>query len=270
MRICLFVFAIAMTAALGACQPAPKAPAEPRPSDRVPQGSSPTVIHGRATYLERIKMPPGADLVVQLIDNGATEAPQAVIASIRLEDVAGPPYDFNLPYDASKLRPGGLYGLHANLYGPGGEVWFMTDTRVPVTPGNSDLTEFRMVRVPGEGEGPATGSGGQSPWESAKARGIVFRGVGNEPGWFVEVGQGDAPTLRATLDYGERQVEVPGASPRTGADGYTGKTADGVAVSLRITREDCSDGMSDERYPAAAEFQVGAQVYRGCGRFLQE
>jgi len=261
------LLAVAMTATLGACQPGPKTTTDPDPSAHMPAMSAPTAIRGRATYLERIKMPPGADLVVQLVDNQLADTPRAVIASVRLVDVAGPPYEFTLPYDATKLRAGGTYGLHANLHGPDGELWFVTDTRVPVTPGSSDMVEFRMVRVPGEGEAPPVAN---SPWEEARARGIVFRGVGNEPGWFVEVGQGNAPTMRATLDYGERKVEVTGATPLSSTYGYGGKTADGTLVVLRIKREACSDGMSDERYPASAELKVGEQTYRGCGRFLQE
>ena len=99
---------------------------------------------------------------------------------------------------------------------------------------------------------------------------MVFRGIGNEPGWFVEVEQGNSPTIRATLDYGAREVEVTGATPLSGSGGYSGKTAGGTAVVLRIKREGCSDGMSDEHYPASAELKVGDQAYRGCGRFLQE
>lgn len=262
------LLAIAMTAALGACQPGPKTTVDPSSSNNVPATSAPTAIHGRATYLERIKMPPGADLAVQLVDTQLADTPQAVIASIRLDDVAGPPYEFTLPYDDAKLRANGRYGLHASLRGPDGELWFVTDTHVPVTPGGSDVVEFRMVRVPGEGEVPPPAV--NSPWDEAKARGIGFRGIGNEPGWFVEVEQGNAPTMRATLDYGERKVEVTGATPLSSTHGYGGKTADGTQVMLRIKREACSDGMSDERYPATAELKVGDRTYRGCGRFLQE
>lgn len=267
MRIYLLL-AIAMAAALSACQPAPKPSSDAAPTVALPETSTQAVIHGRAMYLERIKMPPGADLVVQLIDNQLADTPRAVIASVRLDDVAGPPYEFTLPYDADKLRPGSIYGLQASLRGPDGELWFVTDTRVPVTPGNSEVVEFRMVRVPGEGEASPPGS--SSPWHKAKARGIVFRGVGNEPGWFVEVGRGNTPTIRATLDYGERTVEVAGATPLGGAYGYGGSAEDGTLVVLRVTREACSDGMSDERYPASAELKIGEETYRGCGRFLQE
>jgi uncharacterized lipoprotein YbaY len=257
-----------MAAALAACQPAPKISSDAGPSVDPPAASVPAVIHGRATYVERIKMAPGADLVVQLIDNQLADTPRAAVASVRLDDVAGPPYEFALSYEPGKLRPGSTYGLHAKLHGPDGELWFVTESRVPVTPGSGDVVEFRMVRVPGEGEAsprPAT-----SPWDEAKARGIVFRGVGNEPGWFVEVGQGTAPTMRATVDYGERTVEVAGATPLSNAQGYSGKSGDGSVVVLHIRREACSDGMSDERYSASAELKVGAGTYRGCGRFLRE
>lgn len=107
-----------------------------------------------------------------------------------------------------------------------------------------------------------------TPWEQARARGSAFRGIGTEPGWWVEVGGGDAPRLHAELDYGERKVEVAGAS--RAADGYVGSTADGVAVSLTTAKEPCSDGMSDTEYPASAILTVGGRTYRGCGRFLTE
>ena len=107
-----------------------------------------------------------------------------------------------------------------------------------------------------------------SPWDAARARGSVFRGLGTEPGWTVEIGAGATPRLLAELDYGERRIEVAQAS-RT-EEGYVGSTAEGLAVSLTTKREVCNDGMSDIRYPASATLTVGGRTYRGCGRFLTE
>lgn len=109
-----------------------------------------------------------------------------------------------------------------------------------------------------------------SPWEQAKARGIVFRGIGNEPGWLVEVGTSATPALHAELDYGERKIDIAHAQPLSGATGYTGATSDGVEVKLQLQRGDCSDGMSDQTYPVSAKLSVGDKTYAGCGRFLQE
>ena len=39
------------------------------------------------------------------------------------------------------------YSLHASLVSGGSHLEFVTDTRVPVTPGSKDVVEFRMVRA---------------------------------------------------------------------------------------------------------------------------
>ena len=109
---------------------------------------------------------------------------------------------------------------------------------------------------------------GESPWESAKARGVAFRGVGNEPGWVVEVDAGIAPDMRATVDYGERKFVVPRAHVMK--VGFEGVATDGTRVVLLLRHEDCSDGMSDAVYPVVATLNVGGQEYRGCGRFLAD
>lgn len=265
MRTMMLALALALSAC--GCQPGPVGPRETVGNAAAPESNrGQAVIRGRATYLERVKMPPGADLVVQLVDQQLADTPRAVVASVRLDDVAGPPYAFTLPYDPARLRANGAYGLHASLRGPDGTLWFVTDARVAVTPGHQDVVELSMVRVPGAGE--AAPPANASPWAEADARGVAFRGVGNEPGWFVEVDQGETPALRATLDYGERTLEVARMHPLADSGGFSGKTADGTAVVLRIQREACSDGMSDEHYPASVELTVGEQAYRGCGRFL--
>ena len=110
-----------------------------------------------------------------------------------------------------------------------------------------------------------------SPWDQAKARGAGFRAVGNEPGWAVEVGMGENPVLTATLDNGERNIEVAQAQALTGDNsGFSGKTADGTAVELLVKREACTDAMSGEAFAASAQLKVGDQTYSGCGRFLSE
>lgn len=109
-----------------------------------------------------------------------------------------------------------------------------------------------------------------SPWEQARERGIVFRGIGNEPGWVVEVGTGETPVLHAQLDYGERQIDVAHAQALPGGLGYAGTDGDGIDVQLQLRRGDCSDGMSDEIYPVSVQLVVGGKAYAGCGRFLQE
>lgn len=125
-----------------------------------------------------------------------------------------------------------------------------------------------MFTLDGQPQPDCTVSDEVSPWQRARERGVVFKGLGTEPGWSVEVGAGDSPELRAELDYGERTVVVPQATGTSSTPGFGGKTADGTDVVLRIRDGDCSDGMSDRNYPASIELGVGEAAYKGCGAWL--
>ena len=118
------------------------------------------------------------------------------------------------------------------------------------------------------GQYECTRSQRASPWTHAATRGITFRAVGNEPGWLVEIGDGGAPSLHASLDYGQRNVDVTQMHPD--ARGFEGKTADGTTVTLEVLRKTCQDGMSGESFKAEATLVVGGKSYRGCGAFLPE
>lgn len=109
-----------------------------------------------------------------------------------------------------------------------------------------------------------------SPWQDAKARGVVFRGVGNESGWWLEVGAGVAPTLTATLDYGQRTLQVDQWRVEADGPGFAGTADDGAAVRLSLSRAVCSDGMSDERNEVGANLTFDERRYAGCGGFLAQ
>ena len=341
------VFFLACAVALTGC---PREATTARPDSEAPVDGQPiptdtNFINGRAFYLERIKIAPGADFTVDLVEQ---QHPDVTLATTTLEDVAGPPYDFALQYDPAKLRADGRYALAAVLRGADGAVLFTTPAPVPVKTGDANIVEFRMVRagagdVPqpagqlqrthwtcdgmtldaafdtegrrvelalpdgmlslplaisasgaryldhrgnefwtkGDG-GTLTHEGGKklacvrqdappatgSPWADAKARGIAFRAIGTEPGWMLEVGQGERPALHAELDYGERVLDVAAMQPLSGLSGYVGTAADGARVRLVLERRGCSDGMSDDVYPVAVQLEAGDRNYRGCGRFL--
>lgn len=337
--------AVPFALALAACQPAQRdeAPASPAPSgspaaDAPRERPADTVILGEATYRERIKVPPGASLTVELVSVG--DAAPRVLASTRLPDVAGPPIPFSLPYDAARVPAAGRYGLRATLDGPDGERWFATPEPVPVVPGEGLAVEVLLRRATSQavtsqasagsthhwecgdlgvmsrygasdvrlsanartwtlplarsasGARYADASGNEfwtksasgrltidgeatrdcvqarepSPWNAAALRGVSFRAVGNEPGWWVEVAPGEAPRVRAVLDYGERELSLDMGS---NAGGFVGEWT-GEPVRLAIERTACVDGMSGQRFEARAELQVGTRRYAGCGGWLAD
>lgn len=132
---------------VAACQSTPAGTSAGQTGGTPPGGESQRMITGTATYLERVKMPPGSSLHVQLIDNHMADTQKGVMSEITMKDVAGPPYNFTLPYDPNKLRDVGVYTLNATLYGPDGQLWFATRERVPFDPMDGTPIELRMQRV---------------------------------------------------------------------------------------------------------------------------
>jgi uncharacterized lipoprotein YbaY len=144
MRLAILAAAIALAACQSVNRPQQLtgvAPTAPTPR---------AVVRGRATYLERILLAPGATLDVQLIDDANADASgtaTATIASARWNDLHGPPYEFALPYDAVRVDGKGHYSLRATLRDASGHLEFATDRRVEVVPGANVVVEFRLVRV---------------------------------------------------------------------------------------------------------------------------
>lgn len=131
-------------------------------------------------------------------------------------------------------------------------------------------TESATLTLAGEERRDCVATDRVSPWEQAAERGIAYRAVGQEPGWLVEVSDGDdGASLTAHLDYGQRLLEVP-ALEAEGDMRYQGRTRDGTSVALTIQERDCADPMSGERFRTAASLVVNGQEYQGCGSFLSD
>ena len=104
--------------------------------------------------------------------------------------------------------------------------------------------------------------------QDARARGVDFRGVGQEPAWVVELKEGDHIT--AVLDYGGTTLELPTPSGKTAADGtltYDAST-DTDHLVLNIKGKTCVDSMSGESHPSTVELVVNDKPYHGCGDWL--
>lgn len=106
------------------------------------------------------------------------------------------------------------------------------------------------------------------PWRAAALRGVDLRALGQEPGWSVEVVQGEWMRLIATGREGMLIAPDP-ARERTesGATVYTG-WADGQRLRLRLTESACTDAMSGESHPLTASLTLGGRELRGCARRL--
>lgn len=107
-----------------------------------------------------------------------------------------------------------------------------------------------------------------SSLQDARARGVDFRAVGQEPGWVVELKDGDQIT--AVLDYGATSLILPTPSGETAEDGTVtyDTSTDTDHLLLTIRKKICVDTMSGESHPSTVQVLVNEKSYQGCGDWL--
>lgn len=102
-------------------------------------------IQGSVYYRERIMLPPGAEVEVQLQDISRPDALASVIASVLLTPEGGPPYHFAIEYDPARINPRMRYALRATI-SVGGSLLF-TSTEY-IDPFAGGPLEILVQRVP--------------------------------------------------------------------------------------------------------------------------
>ncbi|HZM94163.1 MAG TPA: MliC family protein [Vicinamibacterales bacterium] len=107
----------------------------------------------------------------------------------------------------------------------------------------------------------------REPWQEAADRGVDFRAVGQEPGWFLEIDK--EKQIRLIYDYAEHQVTTPVPPPSVKG---TSTIYDAMVESHRLTIviEDvpCTDAMSGEAFPRSVSVTLDSKTLRGCGKFI--
>jgi uncharacterized membrane protein len=85
---------------------------------------------------------------------------------------------------------------------------------------------------------------------------------GNEPFWALTI---DGKTFRLTRpDHPDIVAEAPGAAIAEGRAIWVAKTPEGQQMTVSLYASDCSDGMSDLKYPMSAEVVLLNEELRGC------
>ena len=95
-----------------------------------------------------------------------------------------------------------------------------------------------------------------------------IRAVGTEPFWAVEI-DGTKLTLKRPGEP-DKLFEAPGAQITPGQARWQAKAADGQLLSVSLFVSDCSDGMSDLRYPMSAEVTILDKTQHGCAAKVAE
>lgn len=92
---------------------------------------------------------------------------------------------------------------------------------------------------------------------------LRFRAIGTEPFWSVQVQ--DSKLTYSTPDMPDG-LTVPATLRRSGQIVTYSATIDGKPLELEVSRQTCSDGMSDTVYPLAVIRRIGPDIQRGCAR----
>jgi putative lipoprotein len=126
-----------------------------------------------------------------------------------------------------------------------------------------------LLIVDGEQFGGCALNRARSIWEHAKLSGVDFRAVGNEPGWHLEIRNGDR--LHFVYDYGQSEVIAPAPDPLVEAGSrqatYDIQT-DTYMLTVRIHGSECIDSMSGETFESSVVVDLDGKTFQGCGRAL--
>jgi putative lipoprotein len=140
-------------------------------------GAQPAAITGTATYRERIALPPGAVLEVELLDVSRQDVAAVRIAQRSIPVHGQVPIAFTLPFDPARIEERLTYAVRAGIR-VGGQVMFRTDRIFPVlTRGAGHSVDLLLVRAREQATAPAAPSLAGPEWivEDIGARGVVDR-----------------------------------------------------------------------------------------------
>jgi hypothetical protein len=140
---------------------------------------------------------------------------------------------------------------------PGEDRYRGDDVELRVDGRDATLTrDGRPLDCHAEGTGDA--------WRNAIRRGVVFRALGQEPGWMVEIDR--EGTMVVLLDYGTERIEVETPVPDDAGDRVEYRFQEGDReVRIVIEPSFCRDTMSGEAFPSTVTLHVDGHAYPGCG-----
>ncbi|TAJ71433.1 MAG: hypothetical protein EPO51_14195 [Phenylobacterium sp.] len=85
---------------------------------------------------------------------------------------------------------------------------------------------------------------------------------GTEPFWALNI---DGKAFKLTRpDHPDLVAEAPGAAIAEGRAIWVAKTPDGQQMTVTLYASECSDGMSDLKYPLTVEVVLVNESLRGC------
>lgn len=104
-------------------------------------------------------------------------------------------------------------------------------------------------------------------WHKAALRGVAFRAIGQEPGWLLEITNGES--IMISTDYGNKVQDYAYVEPIVFQNERRTRYVTGEAgVIVEILGEPCTDVMSGESFEVSVSIIEPDRRLEGCGRAL--
>jgi membrane-bound inhibitor of C-type lysozyme/uncharacterized membrane protein len=109
----------------------------------------------------------------------------------------------------------------------------------------------------------------RGPWEDARRRGVQFRAVGQEPGWFLEIKPGQ--NILLVGDYGGSRYlfNAPEPALEEGVAIYRTENSQNELV-VEINADWCQDSMSGQVFSNRVVLNLDGKEFRGCGEAFED
>lgn len=106
------------------------------------------------------------------------------------------------------------------------------------------------------------------PWEEARRRGVDFRAVGQEPGWYLEIAH--ARQILFVAAYGSQRVLFPTPEPVLDEEREIYEATDAShSLRVEVSLQHCIDTMSGEVFDSRVQVSLDGKHYEGCGEALE-
>lgn len=115
---------------------------------------------------------------------------------------------------------------------------------------------------PADAPGPAPATPPANPAAGGMDISQPITALGTEPFWSLKI-VGTTLTLTRP-DAPDRIFKAPGAALQPGHATWVAKSDDGAQLTVTLYASECSDGMSDRKYPWNAEVVLYDRALRGC------
>ncbi|AGT11144.1 YbaY family lipoprotein [Paracoccus aminophilus] len=103
-------------------------------------------VSGSVIYRERMALPPGAEVSVQLVDVSRADAPSITLAETTIQPKSQVPIPYVLSYDPARIESGHSYALQARISDQG-KLLFINTTHHPYVPGEAKQADILVERT---------------------------------------------------------------------------------------------------------------------------